>query len=130
MTVRVSALPGQSFHARLDYVAAALDPTTRRLSVHATLANPDGALKPEMFADFALETGPAQTGVAAPSAAVIYEGATARVWVAGAGRTLGLRQIVAGRTRGGQVQVLSGLSPGERIVTSGALFIDRAAQGS
>ncbi len=130
VTVRVSALPGRLFHARLDYVAAGLDPATRRLTVHATLANPDGLLKPEMFADFVLDAGPSQASPAVPTSAVIYEGSTARVWVAGAGRTLGLRRITAGRTQDGLVQVLSGLNAGERVVTSGALFIDRAAQGS
>ena len=128
ITVRVLALPGRLFHARLDYVAAGIDPATRRLTVHAVVANPDGQLKPEMFADFTLDAGPAQTSPAVPASAVIYEGSTARVWVAGPGRTLGLRPIAAGRTQEGQVQALSGLRPGERVVTSGALFIDRAAK--
>jgi cobalt-zinc-cadmium efflux system membrane fusion protein len=48
--------------------------------------------------------------------------------VAGPGRALGLRQIRAGRTQGGEVEVLAGLEPGERVVTSGAIFIDRAAK--
>ncbi len=128
VSVTVPGLPGRTFHARIDYVAPALDPTTRRLSVRATLSNPDGALKPEMFADFALDAGPAAQGLGVPGSAVIYEGDTARVWVAGPGRVLGLRQIRAGRTQGGEVQVLSGLQPGERVVTSGAIFIDRAAK--
>ncbi len=128
VAVTVSGLPGRTFHTRLDYVAPALDPATRRLTVHATLANPDGVLKPEMFADFALDAGPAEQAVGVPSSAVIYEGDTARVWIAGPGHALGLRQIKAGRTQGGEVEVLSGLRPGERVVTSGALFIDRAAK--
>ena len=128
VSVTVSGLTGRTFHARIDYVAPALDPATRRLTVRATLANPDGALKPEMFADFALDAGPAAQAPGVPSSAVIYEGDTARVWVAGPGRALGLRQIKAGRTQGGEVQVLSGLKPGERVVTSGAIFIDRAAK--
>jgi cobalt-zinc-cadmium efflux system membrane fusion protein len=128
VTVSVSGLPGRSFHAVIDYVAAALDPATRRLSVRATVANPDGALKPEMFADFAVDAGPATQALGVPSSSVIYEGDTARVWVAGPGRALGLRQIRAGRTQGGEVEVLSGLQPGERVVTSGSIFIDRAAK--
>ena len=127
VTVRVSGLPNRTFHARLDYVAPTLDPATRRLVVHATLANPDGLLKPETFADFALDRGPAEQALGVPSSAVIYEGDQARVWVAGAGRTLGLRQIKAGRTQAGEVEVLAGLQPGERVVDSGAIFIDRAS---
>ncbi len=128
VSVTVSGLPGRTFHAHIDYVAAALDPATRRLSVRATVANPDGALKPEMFADFAVDVGAPAQALGVPSSSVIYEGDTARVWVAGPGRALGLRQIRAGRTQGGEVEVLAGLEPGERVVTSGAIFIDRAAK--
>ncbi len=128
VSVTVSGLPNRTFHARIDYVAPALDPATRRLTVRATLANPDGALKPEMFADFALDAGPGARALGVPSSAVIYEGDTARVWVAGPGHALGLRQIRAGRTQGGEVEVISGLSSGDRVVTSGAIFIDRAAK--
>ena len=115
------------FRARLDYVAPALDSATRRLPVHATLANPDGLLKPETFASFTLDRGPSAQALGVPASAVIYEGDSARVWVAGAGRTLGLRQIKAGRTQQGEVEVLAGLQPGDRVVTSGAIFIDRAS---
>jgi cobalt-zinc-cadmium efflux system membrane fusion protein len=82
-----------------------------------------------MFASFVLVTGPASQAVGVPSAAVIYEDDSARVWVAGAGRTLGLRPVKTGRTQNGMVEILSGLSSGERVVTSGSLFIDRAALG-
>ncbi len=128
VSVTVSGLPNRTFHARIDYVAPALDPATRRLTVRATLANPDDALKPEMFADFALDAGPGARALGVPSSAVIYEGDTARVWVAGPGHALGLRQIRAGRTQGGEVEVISGLRSGDRVVTSGAIFIDRAAK--
>jgi membrane fusion protein, heavy metal efflux system len=63
-----------------------------------------------------------------PEEAVVYEGQTARVWVAGNDNTLGLRQIRTGRTQSGVVEVLAGLQPGESVVTSGSLFIDRAAK--
>ena len=127
ITVKVAGLPGRSFRGRIDYVAAALDPVTRRLPVHATVANPQGLLKPEMFADFALDTGPADEALGVPASAVIYEGDAARVWVAGPGHALGLRQIKAGRTQDGEVEVLGGLQPGDQVATSGAIFIDRAA---
>ncbi len=48
------ALPGRQFEAQLDYVAAAIDPSTRRLLVRATIDNKDGVLKPEMFANVAI----------------------------------------------------------------------------
>jgi cobalt-zinc-cadmium efflux system membrane fusion protein len=117
------------FLAKVDYVGAGIDPTTRRLAVRAVLANPDGALKPEMFAAFFIATGPAEAAVVVPEQAVIYEGDTARVWVAHpASKTLELRQIQAGDPVDGQVRARGGLLAGEWVVTSGSLFIDRASK--
>jgi cobalt-zinc-cadmium efflux system membrane fusion protein len=52
--VTVSAYPGRSFKAVIDNIASALDPISHRLPVRATIANPDGALKPQMFASFTI----------------------------------------------------------------------------
>ncbi|MBV9490017.1 MAG: efflux RND transporter periplasmic adaptor subunit, partial [Verrucomicrobia bacterium] len=127
--VHVLAFPGRVFKARLTYVAPAIDPNTHRLPVRAEVENPDGALKPEMFATFSIITGNAVNAPAVPEEAVVYEGQMARVWVAGKDKTLGLRQIQTGRTQDGVIEVLAGLEPGESVVTSGSLFIDRAAKG-
>jgi cobalt-zinc-cadmium efflux system membrane fusion protein len=127
--VRVVAFPDRVFHARVSYVAPALDPATRRLNVRAEIANPDGLLRPEMFASFSLQGGPASSAVAVPESGVIYEGAEARVWIVGADGTLVLRRIRPGRSANGLLEVLEGVAAGEKVVTSGALFIDRAAQG-
>lgn len=127
--VRVEALPGRIFTGKVSYVAPSVDPTTRRVLVRATVSNADHALKPEMFTEFTLHTEPPDMRVSAPESGVIYEGDTARVWVARPDGLLELRHIKTGLTQNGLVEVLSGLAPGERIVTSGALFIDRAAKG-
>ena len=82
-----------------------------------------------MFATFSIITGNAVSAPAVPEAAVVYEGQTARVWVALNDKSLALRQIRIGRVKGGRVEVLAGLEPGEKVVTSGSLFIDRAAKG-
>jgi cobalt-zinc-cadmium efflux system membrane fusion protein len=127
--VQAPALPGRVFKAKVDYVSPTIDPVTRRVTVRATLDNPDGLLRPEMFADFGVITGADNASISVPEDAVIFEDDTARVWVAGpSNKTLALRQIKTGQLAGDQVQVLSGLSPGEWVVTSGALFIDRAAK--
>ena len=107
--VHVLAFPGRVFKARLTYVAPAIDPNTHRLPVRAEVENPDGALKPEMFATFSIITGNAINAPAVPEEAVVYEGQMARVWVAGKDKTLGLRQIQTGRTQDGVIEVLAGL---------------------
>ncbi len=119
-----------SIVARLDYVAPMLDPASRRLTVRARIANPGGLLKPEMLATLTMQTGAAQSILTVPDSAVIYEGDTARVWVASRrDHRLVLRNIKAGPSNDGQVEVDGGLKPGEVVVTAGALFIDRGAHG-
>ena len=127
--VETTALPGRIFTARVDYVSPTIDPVSRRAVVRARIDNPDGLLKPEMFATFTLLTDGAVGAVVVPESAVIFEGDTARVWIAHNGRNLELRRITAGGTSNGAVEVLGGLKVGETIVTSGSVFIDRAASG-
>jgi cobalt-zinc-cadmium efflux system membrane fusion protein len=124
--VRVLALPGRVFKADVSWVAPSIDVSTHRLPVRANIENRDGVLKPNMFATFSIITGEAATAPAVPQSAIVYEGETARVWVAGADRTLALREVRVGRTSDGMVEIQAGLSPGETVVTRGTIFIDRA----
>jgi len=126
----VLALPGRTLTAHIDYVAAAIDPATRRLLVRATIDNKDGQLKPEMFANVTLYSPGDHPAVGVPKQALIYEGNQVRVWVAHDDKSIELREIKPGMTNGDLVEVASNLKPGERIVTKGSLFIDRAASGS
>ena len=127
VSVTTPAFPGRTFAARVDNIGASLDPATHRLPVRATIHNPDGALKPQMFASFVIRTpSVAGGGVSVPAGAVIHEGDAARVWVAGPGRTLRARSVTLGPTSDGLVAVTSGLHAGERVVTAGAIFVNEA----
>jgi cobalt-zinc-cadmium efflux system membrane fusion protein len=130
MTFSLLALPGRIFTARINYVAAAIDPATRRLMVRATVDNAGGQLKPEMFATVTIYAPGDQPSVGVPKQALIYEGDQVRVWVAHEDKSIELRQIKPGLTNGDLVEVEGNLKPGEQIVTKGSLFIDRAASGS
>jgi cobalt-zinc-cadmium efflux system membrane fusion protein len=125
--VHVLAYPKRAFKARVTYVAALVDSVTHRLPVRAEIDNHDGALKPEMFANFRILTSDASESPAVPEAAVVYEGAGAHVWVVLGDGLLELRAIRAGRSNDGLLEVLDGLKPGERVVTKGGLFIDQVA---
>lgn len=127
--VTTPAYPGRVFHAVIDNVGAALDPQTHRLPVRATVANPDEALKPEMFASFSIGRTHATSAVLVPASAVIHEGDSARVWVVGQDGLLYARPVVVGDSANGQVSIASGLRPGERIVTAGAIFVNEAGLG-
>jgi membrane fusion protein, heavy metal efflux system len=125
--VHLLAYPDRVFNARLAYVAGSIDATTHRLPVRAEVENSDLILKPEMFASFRIITGADGTSPAVPVGAVVFEGDAAHVWLANdKERTLEIRQIQIGHTREGMIQVLDGLKVGDKVVTAGAVFIDRA----
>src|SRR6516225_7672379 len=129
----VLAYPDRSFPTSISYVAAAIDATTRRLLVRATVNNSAGLLKPEMFASVKILTGEGDKAVAVPRDAIIYEGEAARVWVVrdkDSEKAIELRRIKVGLTNGNMVEVVKGLAPGDRVVTKGSLFIDRVAAGT
>lgn len=126
---RVSALPERVFTGTVNYVAEVFDPNSRRLLVRATIENPDKLLKPDMFAGITIYATDGQLSPAVPREAIIYEGSDARVWIAADDKSLKLSKITVGMINGNLVQVLSGLQPGEKVVTRGALFIDRASRG-
>ena len=126
----VLAYPDRSFPANISYVAAALDPTIRRLLVRATVNNDAGLFKPEMFASVKILSGESDKAVAVPLDAIIYEGEAARVWVVrdkDSDKAIELQRIKVGLANGNTIEVLNGLAPGDRVVTRGGLFIDRVA---
>ena len=134
LSVTTTAYPGRVFDAVIDNVGAQIDPTTHRLQVRATIPNPDGALKPQMFADFTIrspdaEELPLPAGkrlLAVPSEAVIHEGDTQRVWVyLGKGRVIA-RTVTTAESHDGRTTILTGLRAGERVVSAGALFVNEA----
>lgn len=127
---KVLASSDHMFTGKVNYVAAAMDPSTRRLLVRATIENPEKLLKPEMFAAVTLFTGDDQTSPAVPREAVVYEGDVARVWIASESKSIELRRVELGLSNGNFVQVVKGVRVGEKIVTKGTLFIDRAAAGN
>jgi membrane fusion protein, heavy metal efflux system len=122
--------PDQVHRGNIQYVATTLDAASRRLLIRTTIQNQDGALKPEMYASVTIFTDEGDLWPALPRDAVIYEGNTARVWVAHDDKTIERRMIKPGVIDGRMIQVLEGLQPAEKVITKGSLFIDRAAVGS
>jgi membrane fusion protein, heavy metal efflux system len=127
---RVLAYPGQVFSANINYVATALDAATRRLLLRATIDNSQGLLRPEMFASVTILTGEGDLSPAVPRDAIIYDGNAARVLVVNDDKSIEQRPIKTGLTNGNDVEVVDGLRLGEKVVTKGSLFVDRAAAGS
>lgn len=125
----VLAFPNRVFEANIAYVATSFDAATRRLMVRATIDNSEGVLRPEMFASVKIMTGEGRSSAAVPREAVIYDGNSARVWIARDDKAVESRKIKTGLSNGPMIQVLEGLRLGEKVVAKGTLFVDRAAAG-
>ncbi len=122
--VKVSALPGRVFKARITTINSATDLTTRRLVVRSEVPNPEGALKAEMFASFKIATGPDEPSPAVPVDAVIREGDLSVVWVEEEPTLFRRRKVAIGMEQEGRMQIRDGLAAGERVVSRGAIFVD------
>ncbi len=128
-TARVSlqAVPGKSFAARINYIQPQVDPMTRTLKVRLDMDNPGLILKPDMYADVEFRvSAPMQLSV--PVDAVLDAGDRKTVFVDRGNGFFEPRQVTTGERAGNRIQILSGLSGGERIVTSGNFLIDSESQ--
>src|SRR6266542_1076935 len=133
--ITVGDVAGREFTGRVTAVNSVVDETTRNVQVQATLANPGGLLRPGMFVQAQLAQGASQPVVALPASAINYAPYGDSVFVVtdlkdASGRTYrGVRQTVVklGGARGDQVSVLSGINPGEEIVTSGVFKLRNGA---
>ena len=136
-TVRVTAdeLPGAEFNGRITAVDSTVDQATRNVQVQATLANPAGRLRPGMFVKAAVAIGASSAVVALPASAISYAPYGDSVFVVSDlkdrnGATYrGVRQqfVKLGESRGDQISVVSGLKPGDEVVTSGVFKLRNGA---
>jgi cobalt-zinc-cadmium efflux system membrane fusion protein len=83
-----------------------------------------------MFASFAIQRPSTGSAILIPAEAVIHEGDSARVWVASPDGLLHVREVTVADSADGMVKISSGLHPGERVVTSGAIFVNEAGLGA
>lgn len=106
----------------VDYIYPYLDPTTRTGRVRMSFDNSDGALKPDMYAEVSLRV-PLGTRLTVPDSAVIVAGENRVVFEDLGNGRLAPRLIKEGHRTGGYVEVLAGLEPGARVVSSGTFLI-------
>lgn len=117
-------LPGREWLGSVDYIYPSLNTHTRTARVRVHFDNPDGYLRPGMFAQMAIATDPGKESLLIPREALIRTGSQARVVLArGEGRFKSIA-VEVGRIGEQQVEILSGLEEGELIVTSAQFLID------
>ncbi len=112
---------------RITAVDSVVDPATRNVQIQATFDNADGRLRPGMFVEAQVTLGARQVVVALPASAVSYAPFGDSVFVVEGGKTVRQQFVKLGGTRGDQVAVVSGLKPGEEVVTSGVFKLRNGA---
>ena len=126
--VKVFAYPGQLFQGHITHIAESLDPSTRRAVVRSEIRDPHDLLRAQMFASFVVHVGAATQALAVPVEALVREGdGTMSVWVTRDGHRFTRRTVQIGQQQDGFEEILKGLSSGERVASTGALFISNAS---
>ena len=125
VNIRVDAFPGEVFTGKVTALESGIDAGTRTIKVRATLANPDGRLRPGMFADVETVENLEQQVLTIPRTAVSFNTYGDFVFVIEQGEDGSLiakrRQIVTGEAREGRITVEKGLAAGERVVRAGTV---------
>lgn len=125
---RLASAPGEVLHGTVNFIYPELDPVTRTLKVRMSFANPDVTLLPNMYADVTIAGAPANNVLTIPSEALIRTGnENNRVILALGNGRFRAQPVTPGIESGGRVAILSGLTEGETVVTSGQFLIDSEA---
>lgn len=121
--VSTAAFPEKTFHGIISSIGDMLDEKTRTTKARVTVDNTGGLLKPGMFASVIIASGKAENILTVPAAALQRAGEKLIAFVARDASTFEKREVTVGPAINGMHQVLSGLKPGERVVTKGAFIL-------
>lgn len=115
---------GQRWQGKVDYIYPTLNPTTRTLRVRIELDNPNGVLKPNMYAQVQFFTETQMPSLLVPKEAVIRTGQQDRVVLkVGAGHYKSI-EVILGQKGKTHVEIVQGLAEGDEVVTSAQFLLD------
>jgi cobalt-zinc-cadmium efflux system membrane fusion protein len=114
----VPAFPGATFSGRVILINSVVDPDTRTVKVRTEVANPDGRLKPDMFANVQIVTAVNRAAISIPQSAILNDEGKTIVFVA-EGNGYKKRQVQAGIQSNDRVEVVDGLTAGDKVVIKG-----------
>lgn len=119
ISLEVDALPGQVFEGEIYAIAPSSNPRSHNLSLRAYVPNPDGILRPGLFAQISIITGENPAALVIPEQAIIPEGTRFLVMRVDEENRVSLTPVTLGTRLFGKVQILSGIAPGDVVVTAG-----------
>jgi Cu(I)/Ag(I) efflux system membrane fusion protein len=122
-TVELAAFPGRPLAGVVSYLQPVLQEQARTLRARIVLPNPDGRIRPGMYATVRI-SAPERTSLTVPASALVRTGERTLVFVDLGGGRLQPQEVETGRVAGAAAEVLSGLEPGQRVVTSAQFLLD------
>lgn len=126
VTIQADAYP-DTFHGRISYVAASLDPNTRTLQARVETGNPGDKLKKDMYVVATVNAGKIANAIALPDAAVLRDTENQPfVYVAQSSNQFGRRSVTLGESMNGQTEITSGLKAGDQVIGNGSVFLQFA----
>lgn len=123
VSVTTDAYP-TTFHGRISYLAPAVDPNTRTLQARIVTDNPGEKLKNQMYVTATVVASTIPNAITVPVASVLRNTENQPfVYVQTGATDFARRMVQTGETQGGSTEILSGLSPGDKVVADGSLFL-------
>jgi len=125
----VTAFPQSTFTGKVILINSVVDPDTRTVKVRTEVANPDGRLKPDMFANVQIVTDLNRAAISIPQSAVLNDEGKSIVFVAEADGYK-KRQVQAGIQNNDRVEIIDGLNAGDKVVVKGNyLLLEQSRPG-
>jgi membrane fusion protein, heavy metal efflux system len=126
VVVQTDAYSG-SFPGKISYISPALDPNTRTLQARIVVQNPGEKLKKDMYCTVTVTAGTLANALAVPNASVLRDDDNQPfVYVLESANQFGRRDVELGEVQDGLTQIVKGISPGEKLVGNGSLFLQFA----
>ncbi len=123
-SMKMTGMGDREFKGSVSYIYPYADSKTRTIKVRIEFDNPDGLLKPDMFADVTIGANARPNAIVVPTEAIVRSGPREQVFVVRAEGKYEPRVVELGYSSEGWVEILSGLKAGERVVNSALFLID------
>jgi cobalt-zinc-cadmium efflux system membrane fusion protein len=128
VNVKVPAFPDATFTGRVILISSTVDPDTRTVQVRTEVPNPDGRLKPDMFANVEIVTAGRPAAISVPLSAVLDDDGKSVVFVAD-GNNYTKKEVTLGLKSEDRVEIVQGLKAGDKVVTKGNYLLMEQSKG-
>jgi Cu(I)/Ag(I) efflux system membrane fusion protein len=130
VTMRLDYLPGKTFDGKIDFIYPTLNAKTRTIKVRIRVDNQSGEFKPNMFAQVTIHISKKERALLIPKEALIRTGSQDRVVLALGGGSFKSIAVTVGHFDSDSVEILSGLTEGEEVVSSAQFLLDSESSKS